>query len=174
GVGFIFSLLFKFLPETDVAWKDVVRGGFVTAFLFMLGKYAIGLYLGNSSVGASFGAAGSLAVLLVWIYYSAQILFFGAEFTQVYANLYGSKIHAGEHAPENRESAAPVEAGPHTGGASFHRYPGRDNQPVRQVIPYSVQLLPQYQKKENIPLESQPVFLENFTGKSERRGRRLT
>src|SRR6185295_6677243 len=65
---------------------------FVTAILFSLGKLVIGLYLGNSAIASSFGAAGSLVLLLVWIYYSAQILFFGAEFTQAYANKYGSKI----------------------------------------------------------------------------------
>ncbi len=91
-ITLVFALLFKYLPETHVAWGDVFLGGFVTAILFGLGKYAIGLYLGNSSVGVTFGAAGSLALLLIWVYYSAQIFFFGAEFTQVYANLYGSKI----------------------------------------------------------------------------------
>ncbi|MAT43572.1 MAG: ribonuclease BN [Anaerolineaceae bacterium] len=88
----VFSILFKYLPQTRIAWGDVTLGGFVTALLFLAGKALIGLYLGNSSIGASFGAAGSLALLLVWIYYSAQILFLGAEFTQVYANQYGSNI----------------------------------------------------------------------------------
>ncbi len=92
----MFSLLYKYLPQTRVAWGDVVLGGFVTAILFLAGKFLIGLYLGNSSIGASFGAAGSLALLLVWIYYSAQIVFFGAEFTQVYANQYGSNIPKGK------------------------------------------------------------------------------
>ncbi len=91
-VTLVFALLFKYLPDTQVAWKDVFLGGFVTAILFSIGKYAIGIYLGNSSVGVTFGAAGSLALLLIWVYYSAQIFFFGAEFTQVYANQYGSKI----------------------------------------------------------------------------------
>lgn len=91
-ITLVFALLFKYLPETHVAWSDVFLGGFVTALLFGIGKYAIGIYLGNSSVGVTFGAAGSLALLLIWVYYSAQIFFFGAEFTQVYANQYGSKI----------------------------------------------------------------------------------
>jgi len=88
----LFALIFKFLPDAEIAWRDVWLGAFVTAILFSLGKLLIGLYLGNSAVASSFGAAGSLVLLLVWIYYSAQILFFGAEFTQVYANNYGSKI----------------------------------------------------------------------------------
>lgn len=88
----LFALIYKFLPDAEIGWEDVWLGGFVTALLFSLGKTLIGIYLGNSAVASSFGAAGSLVLLLVWIYYSAQILLFGAEFTQVYANNYGSKI----------------------------------------------------------------------------------
>jgi membrane protein len=88
----LFALIFKFLPDAEIAWRDVWLGAFVTALLFSLGKFLIGLYLGNSAIASSFGAAGSLVLLLLWIYYSAQILLFGAEFTQVYANQFGSKI----------------------------------------------------------------------------------
>jgi membrane protein len=88
----LFAMIFKFLPEIQIAWKDVWLGAAVTSVLFSLGKFLIGLYLGRSQVGNIFGAAGSLAILLIWIYYSAQILFFGAEFTQVYTNRYGSKM----------------------------------------------------------------------------------
>jgi len=91
-ITLLFGMIFKFLPEIDIAWKDVWLGAAVTSVLFSLGKFLIGLYLGRSEVGNTFGAAGSLAILLIWVYYSAQILFFGAEFTQVYANRYGSKI----------------------------------------------------------------------------------
>jgi membrane protein len=91
-ITLLFAMIFKFLPEVKIAWKDVWLGAAVTSVLFSLGKFLIGLYLGRSEVGNTFGAAGSLAILLIWIYYSAQILFFGAEFTQVYANRYGSKI----------------------------------------------------------------------------------
>ena len=93
----LFALMFKFLPDADITWHDAWIGAFVTSLLFSLGKAAIGIYLGNSAVASAFGAAGSLVLLLLWIYYSAQILFFGAEFTQVYANQYGSKI-----APEGK------------------------------------------------------------------------
>jgi membrane protein len=99
----LFALIFKFLPDAEIAWQDVWLGAFVTALLFSLGKFLIGLYLGNSAVASSFGAAGSLVLLLVWIYYSAQILFFGAEFTQVYANKFGSKIVPEGQAPQPRE-----------------------------------------------------------------------
>jgi membrane protein len=91
-ITLLFALMFKFLPDAEIAWHDAWIGAFVTSLLFSLGKAAIGIYLGNSAVASTFGAAGSLVLLLLWIYYSAQILFFGAEFTQVYANQYGSKI----------------------------------------------------------------------------------
>lgn len=81
----LFAMMFKILPDVRVAWRDVWIGALVTAVLFTLGKIGIGLYLGHSAVGSSYGAAGALVVLLFWIYYSAQILFFGAEFTQVYS-----------------------------------------------------------------------------------------
>jgi membrane protein len=83
-VTLLFMMIFKFLPEIKIAWKDVLLGAAVTSVLFNAGKFLIGLYLGRSSVGTTFGGAGSLAVMLIWIYYSAQILFLGAEFTQVY------------------------------------------------------------------------------------------
>jgi membrane protein len=81
----LFALMFKLLPDVDVQWADVWLGGAVTALLFELGKLLVGIYLGRAGIGSAYGAAGSLIVVLVWVYYSAQILFFGAEFTQVYA-----------------------------------------------------------------------------------------
>jgi len=109
-ITILFALIYKYLPDAEIAWRDVWLGAFVTAILFSLGKLLIGLYLGNSAVASSFGAAGSLALLLIWIYYSAQILFFGAEFTQVYANTYGSKIvpESEEEAAQRKESLGPV------------------------------------------------------------------
>ena len=89
-VTVLFALIFQYLPDLDIKWRDVWLGAAFTALLFVIGKFALGLYLGKAAVGSSFGAAGSLVVLLIWVYYSAQILFFGAEFTQVYARAYGS------------------------------------------------------------------------------------
>lgn len=100
-ITLLFALMFKFLPDAEIAWHDAWIGAFITSVLFSLGKAAIGIYLGNSAVTSAFGAAGSLVLLLLWIYYSAQILFFGAEFTQVYANQYGSKI-----SPKGKEKSA--------------------------------------------------------------------
>ncbi len=91
-VTLLFALIFKYLPDVKIAWRDVWLGAAVTAVLFTLGKYAIGVYLGTAGIGSAYGAAGSLVIVLIWAYYSAQILFFGAELTQVYARLHGSDI----------------------------------------------------------------------------------
>jgi membrane protein len=91
-ISFLFALIFKYLPDAKIAWRDVWIGAVLTAFLFTIGKFAIGFYLGHSSMSSSYGAAGSLVVVLIWVYYSSQILFFGAEFTQVYANRFGKRI----------------------------------------------------------------------------------
>ena len=87
----LFALIYKFMPRAAIAWRDVWIGAAVTAFLFAIGKFLIGLYLGKVSVASGFGAAGSLVILLLWVYYAAQIFLLGAEFTWVYANTYGSK-----------------------------------------------------------------------------------
>jgi membrane protein len=87
----LFALIFKYAPRERVAWQDVWVGGTVTAFLFTVGKSLIGLYIGTSSFSSAYGAAGSLVVLLVWIYYSAQIFLFGAEFTREFAYALGSR-----------------------------------------------------------------------------------
>ncbi|HET8713040.1 MAG TPA: YihY/virulence factor BrkB family protein [Gemmatimonadales bacterium] len=81
----LFGMIYRFLPDVRLAWRDVWTGSLVTALLFSVGKFLIGLYLGQSSVASSYGAAGSIVVLLVWVYYSAQVILLGAEFTRVYA-----------------------------------------------------------------------------------------
>ncbi len=88
----LFAMIFKVLPDAQVAWSHVWIGAALTALLFTVGKFAIGLYLGKSDVGSAYGAAGSLVIVLVWVYYSAQILLFGAEFTQVYASPWGHAL----------------------------------------------------------------------------------
>ncbi|PSB27340.1 YihY/virulence factor BrkB family protein [Chlorogloea sp. CCALA 695] len=88
----LFGLIYKFLPDVKITWSDVLIGAAMTSLLFSIGRYGLGLYLGNSSFGSTYGAAGSLVIILAWVYYAAQILFFGAEFTQVYARRYGSQI----------------------------------------------------------------------------------
>jgi membrane protein len=87
----LFALLFRFLPDVHLRWRDVITGALVTAVLFTIGQQLIGLYLGQSSMASSYGAAGSVMILLLWVYYSCQILLFGAEFTRVYAQRHGAK-----------------------------------------------------------------------------------
>lgn len=118
----LFAMIFKVLPDVQIDWSDVWVGAAITALLFTVGKLLIGLYLGRSSVSSTYGAAGSLVVLLLWIYYSAQVLLLGAEFTQVYARKYGSRIRpdrgavwvnpearAGQGQEEPEAKARPVE-----------------------------------------------------------------
>ncbi len=90
----LFALLYRFLPDVRLRWRDVMTGAFVTAVLFTIGQQLIGLYLGQSSVASSYGAAGSVMILLLWVYYSCQILLFGAEFTRIYAQRHGARPRA--------------------------------------------------------------------------------
>lgn len=90
-VTLLLAMIYKILPDVDIAWSDVLIGAVLTSMLFMIGKFLIGFYLSLSRIAWAYGAAGSLVIVLVWIYYSAQILYFGAEFTKVYAHRYGSK-----------------------------------------------------------------------------------
>ncbi|GAB4450055.1 MAG: YihY/virulence factor BrkB family protein [Chloroflexi bacterium OHK40] len=94
----LFALIFKELPDAEIAWRDVLLGAAFTTILFAIGRFLISFYLARTATGSPFGAAGSLVVILVWVYFSAQILFFGAEFTQVYARRYGSRIRPSDNA----------------------------------------------------------------------------
>jgi membrane protein len=104
----LFSAMFKVIPDAEISWRDVRVGGIATAVLFTLGKFAIGLYLGRSDPGSAFGAAGSLAVILVWVYYSAIILIFGAEFTQAWATHFGKGIRPEKGAVRMVERTEPA------------------------------------------------------------------
>jgi len=94
----LFTFIFKYLPDATISWKDVWMGALLTAVLFTVGKTLVGIYLGHSSLGSAYGAAGSIVVLLVWVYYSSLILLLGAEITQVYAAARGSRIRPARHA----------------------------------------------------------------------------
>lgn len=113
-ITLLFAMMFKLLPDVKIGWSDVWIGAVITGLLFTLGKLLIGLYLGHSSIGSAYGAAGSFVVLLVWVYYSSQILFFGAEFTQVYADKYGSRIVAAEGAEPVTDEARAKQGIPRT------------------------------------------------------------
>jgi membrane protein len=107
---FVFALLYKYVPDAEIDWRDVWLGGLITSVLFTLGKTAIGFYLGQASVGSAYGAAGSMVVLLVWVYYSALIMFFGVEFTHAWATRHGGvtpEPHAiSGAAPQTKSEAA--------------------------------------------------------------------
>jgi membrane protein len=105
-VALLFALIFKVVPDVKIGWRDVWYGAAFTALLFTVGKALIGVYLGRASIGSPYGAAGSLVVLVVWLYYSAQILFLGAEFTRVYAEHSGSRILPNESAVAKDAPAA--------------------------------------------------------------------
>ena len=117
-VTVLFAMIYKFLPDVEIRWKDVWVGAALTSFLFTVGKFFIGLYLGTSSVTSPYGAAGSLITVLLWVYYSSLIFFLGAEFTQVFATQYGSGVRPARtaepiaKAEEKRESPAPEERSP--------------------------------------------------------------
>jgi membrane protein len=100
SITFLFAIIFRTLPDGIIKWKDAFIGAGCTAVLFMIGKLVIGLYLGNSTIASVYGAAGSVIIILVWVYYSAIILYFGAEFTKVYAKSYGGKISPNEYSVE--------------------------------------------------------------------------
>jgi membrane protein len=96
--SFLFAIIFKFLPDAKIRWKHVRAGAFTTALLFLIGKFLIGYYLGHSKLSSAYGAAGSVIVILLWVYYSAIILYFGAEFTRAYAIQTGSQIYPNDYA----------------------------------------------------------------------------
>jgi membrane protein len=121
----VFAVLFKYLPDVNIEWRDVFLGALFTSVLFAIGRVLIGLYLGKASFGSTYGAAGSLVIVLVWVYYSSQILFFGAEFTQVYAREHGSdplrtrRRHHSHTQPEPQPAAAPGTGGPAHGNTAL-------------------------------------------------------
>ena len=106
----LFAMLYRFLPDTEIAWQDVWIGAGMTALLFVVSKSLIGLYLGRSSMGSAYGPAGALVLILAWVYYSSLVLLFGAEFTKVYAHRYGSRATsaAGPPLPQPRDRPPPV------------------------------------------------------------------
>ena len=111
-VTVLFAIMYRVLPSVHVAWQDVWRGAFVTAVLFTIGKFLIGLYLGKAGVTSGFGAAGSIVVLLVWVFYSAQIFLLGAEFTWLYAHSQGSRSDVADEDVKRTKDVTWREVGP--------------------------------------------------------------
>jgi len=108
-VVLLFAMIFKFLPDVKIQWRDVWIGAVMTAIFFGIGKWALGLYLSSGAAGSAYGAAGSLITLLLWVYYSSQILLFGAEFTQVYADRAGRGVEPSEYAVRVQTSEIEVD-----------------------------------------------------------------
>ncbi|MBC7815657.1 MAG: YihY/virulence factor BrkB family protein [Planctomycetaceae bacterium] len=110
----LFAMIYKFLPDVKIAWRDVWLGAAATSALFVVGKLLVGLYLGRSSAASAYGAASSFVLILLWVYYSSQILLFGAEFTQVYANRFGSRIEPARGAVPLTAEAQAQQGAPST------------------------------------------------------------
>jgi membrane protein len=151
-LALLFALIYKVLPDLPLEWRDVIPGAIVTALLFSAGKVAIGLYLGRASIGSTYGAAGSLVILLFWVYYSAQIFFLGAEFTQAYAQTFGSRpcdrvqkhveIVSSPSKIDHPEDAEPAE-GEATIITPFDSpEPGRTAAPVVEIVTSSKEMTP--------------------------------
>ncbi|MEP7292440.1 MAG: YihY/virulence factor BrkB family protein [Chloroflexota bacterium] len=138
----LFALIYKILPDVKIAWRDVWLGAAVTSLLFTIGKLLIGLYLGNSTIGSAYGAAGSFVVLLIWIYYSAQLLLFGAEFTQVYARTHGSWVEPTENAVKLTEDDRVKQGIPHKEKLETLAGMKVDNPQARRVMAERQRLTP--------------------------------
>jgi len=127
-IAFIFAILFKVLPDAKIKWRDVWVGSVITTALFTLGKFLIGFYLGNSSVNSAYGAAGSLVIILIWVYYSTVIFLFGAELTSVYADKLGSHIEPYHNAV--KVQVVEVEKDVEKGTATVSNQQARHEEPV--------------------------------------------
>jgi membrane protein len=127
----LFAIIFKALPDARIKWKDVMTGSVVTALLFMLGKFAITFYIGQSNVGTTYGAAGSIVVLLLWVYYSSVILYFGAEFTKAWAACYGGRIVPSKYAVWVKQVEVEKEGGSLKGMEEEKR---RDNEETGEHV----------------------------------------
>lgn len=117
-IGLVFAAIFKFLPDARVAWRDVLVGGVVTAALFLVGQFALGYYLGAGPLASRYGVAGALLIVLVWVYYSSMIVFFGAQLTQVYANRYGSHVRESRDARPLAQAVVEEQSAPEKEGVA--------------------------------------------------------
>lgn len=164
-VTLLFAVIFKVLPDAKIKFKDVWAGAIATAVLFLIGKFAISLYISKSDIGSTYGTAGSLVVLLVWIYYSAIILYFGAEFTKHYAVQYGAEIHPNHYAVVVKD--VQVEQG----RQSLQQKEKSDNALPQQLQPgkQPATIVPVVNKKDYLPkprkvYEKKPVNMLTIAG----------
>lgn len=143
-VTLLFAAMYKFLPDAKIRWKDVWIGATVTALLFVIAKFALGLYFGNTDPGSAYGAAGSVILIMLWVTYAGMILLFGAEFTQVYANRYGERVVPSEgavFADPNEDNGAIVEKKPQSesgtnspAGGQSNRQPDADVRGSKTIV----------------------------------------
>lgn len=142
----LFSVIFKVLPDAKIRWKNIWPGAIATSLLFLIGKFAISFYISKSSVGTTYGAAGSLVILLLWVYYSSIILYFGAEFTKAYAVRRGAKITPSPYAEWNKE---PVVPGADDKTKPSHAAPSPGERRAERSVPRPVpQLAVAYEEEE--------------------------
>jgi membrane protein len=125
-ISLLFAMLFRFLPDVKIEWKSVWTGAVITALLFVIGKYALAFYFGKAEPGSTYGAAGSIILILLWVSYSCLILFFGAEFTQVYAKRYGHSIEPNANAIRIDDDSSVID--PDKNPKNRYRYPNQRNQ----------------------------------------------
>lgn len=160
-ITLLFAMIFKIVPDANVRWKDVWVGAAITSLLFAVGKLLLSIYLAKGSATSVFGAAGSLVVLLIWVYYSAQILFFGAEFTQAYAIRYGSKVTPSKNAvpltvEERAHQGLTTQKAPHGQTAP----PPQPESPARATEPLPGRSVPVTAfTTEQVPTLYKPAFL---------------
>jgi len=140
----LFAFMFKFLPDAEISWKDVWVGAIVTSILFTVGKFGLGLYLGKSSLASTYTAAGALIVLLLWVYYSAQILFFGAELTQEYAEMSGREVVPSPHAEWDSEEqcASKAAAENKERKKQANHSPDKEKKPEHTAFPTPTHVIP--------------------------------
>lgn len=162
----LIAAIYKFLPDVEVPWKDLWIGAAVTSLLFSIGKYLIGLYLGNSGVTSTYGAAGSIVVILLWVFYSAQIILFGAEFTQVYSKHRGSGLRPSKHAVPIRKVVEQESEEPSTVEAD------RNSIDTSTSIPYRRSRKPHYGRYAVALLGSLVTLTGLFTRSTRPRQRR--
>ena len=133
GIAVAFGLIFKYLPDAIIEWKDIAVGAAATSMLFSTGKLAIGFYLGNSAIGSTFGAASSLVIIMLWVFYSSQIVLFGAQFTRYYSIRFGSGVRPGKNAVETNDGAIDANSTHH------HTSPSHRRDSSRRVSPRASQ-----------------------------------
>jgi membrane protein len=155
-ITLLFAFMYKFVPDAEIGWRDVWAGALFTSLLFAVGKFGLGLYLGHNSLASTYKAAGSLILILLWVYYNAQILFFGAEMTQQYAHLKGRDIQPSPHAEWDKEKQCQSEAAATDKERKKNAKPAKAGKPARQGNPPA--LAPAYSMRSPAPARANALM----------------